>query len=161
MAPKLAGGGRILTMRAASAAATPKRGRSRKRDYARMHARRDIVRKYAELHEEYSQEAAKAGLGWEMCAMALVERPPVITEDVPDWESEFQELQEEMEYYEKYEWPEGIGPPHPSPSSPEDDGGAMVDFAPRTTAADESQDVRSMERSLPKSLYLVLQGQGP
>jgi hypothetical protein len=64
------------------------------------------------------------------------------------------ELQESLAYYKMYDWPEGIGPAHPSTyeSEAEDaDGlpyGLPFELAPRVTDADHANDVQSMERSL-------------
>jgi len=106
-------------------------------------------------------------LGWLLKSTAVVERPPIVLPDMPDWKREFLEIQASLEYYKLRDYPPGIGVPHPSEPDEDDmvsdqnedsDGEQVMKYepAPRVTQADEDNDLRSMERALPESLYLVV-----
>lgn len=71
----------------------PRKGRSRPRNYARLHLRKDIVRKFVDANKEHEAKASAAGLSWDTRTACIVERAMVVTPETEDWEEEFDELQ--------------------------------------------------------------------
>jgi hypothetical protein len=135
-----------------------KKGRSRKRNYDRLYMRLNLIKKYAERNAAHEVRAAELGLAWEMVAACVVERCPVVTPEPPDWERDWEEMKESIEYYQLYDWPEGIGPTHPDKIDRTQPGFTLpFELGPRVTAADATNDTSSLNRALPESLYLVLQ----
>jgi hypothetical protein len=135
----------------------PKRkGRKTKRNYERMHQRKGLIKKFEMQNIEHEKKAKELNFGWRTCASIIVERPAAITEDVPEWEQDFIDLQERLEYYEMHDWPEGLGPEHPDKIDHDhEDKKLPFELAPRETLADVSGDMSTMERALQESLYLM------
>ena len=116
--------------------------------------RRNIVKGFEAQNAEHEAAAAAAGLGWEVAAAAVIERTPVVTPELADWEKDWMELEESLEYYKLHDWPKGIGPSPPDETVEEQS--IPFEFAPRETAADAANDLSSLDRRLPDSLYLTL-----
>lgn len=134
-----------------------KKGRSRKRNYDRMHMRHNIIKKYTERNEVHEQRAEELGLTWDMAAATVVERCPIVIPEPPDWERDWVEMKESIEYYQQHDWPEGIGPTHPEKINLNEPGYTIpFELGSRVTAADTNNDTTSLERALPDSLYLML-----
>jgi len=72
------------------------------------------------VFQEHERRASELGLPWELKAAAIVERTPVVVPEMEKWEHDFMKLQESLEYFKGYNWPEGIGTPHPDTVDPDD-----------------------------------------
>ena len=58
-------------------------------------------------HEIMDRKARQAGLGWKIEAAAVLERLPVVTPDIPDWEREYDELKSYLASFGK-EYPKQL-----------------------------------------------------
>ena len=132
-----------------SSSASKRGGRATKRDYKRLFQRKDILKSFAEVNRDHEARAAAEDLGWDLAAATVVERTPVVTPELPAWERDFLELQQKLAYYDVHDWPEGLGPPHPSTHTREEID-PPFELAPRVTAADDAEDTTSLERALPE-----------
>lgn len=144
---------------------TKRRGRASSRDYARRGMRKAILAQYAQRHQELERAAEKSGLGWQLKAVALVERTEVIFPDLEPWQEAYQELEEELDCYTGWDVPdeanENAKPGEDFEMPPiRNEAGEPFAFAPRTTDADHANDRRSMERALARPLYLALKREG-
>jgi hypothetical protein len=90
-----------------------KRGRAQKRNYDRVNLRRSLITEFAAHNDALEKKATKLGLRWETEACTLVERTRTVTPDMPQWESEWIEVRDSLDYYKLHDWPKGIGPMPP------------------------------------------------
>ena len=112
-----------------------RRGRSQKRNYARLHMRRDILRSFALANQEHEAKAAAMGLGWELAAATVIERNPQITADLPEWERQFMAVQDSIAYFKQRDWPTGLGLTHPDEIDPDDPSTAAHPSGNETTSS--------------------------
>ena len=126
-----------------------RRGRATKRDYKALFKRKDLLKTFVGANRDHEVRAAAEGLDWDLAAATVVERTPVVTPELPTWERDFLELQQRLAYYDVHDWPEGLGPPHPSTYT-QDEIDPPFELAPRATPADEAGDTTSLERALPE-----------
>jgi hypothetical protein len=112
-----------------------RRGRSQKRNYARLHMRRDILKSFALANQDHEAKAAAMGLGWELAAATIIERNPQVTADLPEWERQFMAVQDSIAYYKQRDWPAGLGLTHPDEIDPDDPSTAVHPSCCETTSS--------------------------
>ncbi|KAL7462434.1 hypothetical protein ACHAXS_002813 [Conticribra weissflogii] len=122
----------------------------------------DWYSKEIEYHSILERKARQEGKPWKIRVAALVERLPVVTPDMEEWEREFVDLQEYLMTFGKVYPPEtGL-----MPEEREEDHVVMSDEemltllpftpAPRETEADATGDLKTRDRRLKTFLYLAV-----
>jgi len=114
-------------------------------------------------HNKLQRMAKKEGKPWRIRVAAMVERLPVVTPDVEDWEREYLDLRAYLMTFGK-EYPAETGfmfaPDKPEDHVVESDeemiAGLPFTPAPRETEADASGDVKTLDRQLKTRLYLTI-----
>jgi len=116
----------------------------------------------ATANEAHENKAAEMSLGFRVLSAGIIHRYPVITPEEPAWAKEFHALQEDLAARRMqilHQEVSGTGSDLlPENMVSEDDILASMPFAPasRTTSADEENDVKSLERKLDSSLFLLV-----
>eukprot|EP01041_Mallomonas_annulata_P008138 gene8138-16728_t len=124
--------------------------------------KRPIIENQRNRNAELEEKATKMGLNWRLVTASILHRYPVITPDSQQWEKDMWDIQDIIEE-KKRKWfmdqVEGSNADilHDSYPSPEEILESMpFKPAPRITEADETNNRRSLERKLPRSLFLVV-----
>mmetsp|Transcript_44931 Transcript_44931/g.66099 ORF Transcript_44931/g.66099 Transcript_44931/m.66099 type:complete len:348 (+) Transcript_44931:112-1155(+) len=119
----------------------------------------DPVRREQEYHV---RNARREKLDWKIRVMAVVERLPEVTPDVPEWEKEYLDLKEYLDSFGK------VYPPESGLMPPEEDDGPVTEEellallpeglvpAPRVTEADKNGDVKTLNRRLPTRVFFIV-----
>mmetsp|Transcript_10180 Transcript_10180/g.30622 ORF Transcript_10180/g.30622 Transcript_10180/m.30622 type:complete len:238 (-) Transcript_10180:382-1095(-) len=108
---------------------------------------------------QYSAQAGGAAAAPRIIAGAMLERNPVITPDLPDWEAEHQQwLSEYKQEYRKTYPPDWLDPK--GTLKTEGNLASVWKPAPRITEADKTGDVRTLDRKLDRRLLLLLKSPG-
>jgi ADP-ribose pyrophosphatase YjhB (NUDIX family) len=117
----------------------------------------DKKRIYQEIQD---RKARQENMEWDIQVAAIVERLPVVTPDKPQWEQDYIDLRTYLDQFGK-EYPPELG-------MPESDDFAMTEEdllaalpegftpAPRITPADESGDVKTLDRRLSTRVYFTI-----
>ncbi|KAL7539987.1 hypothetical protein ACHAXR_010655 [Thalassiosira sp. AJA248-18] len=114
-------------------------------------------------HDKLCRMAKREGKPWRIRVAAMVERLPVVTPDVEDWEKDYIALRDYLWTYGK-EYPEECDFMY-APDKEEDhivptdeELLAMLPFtpAPRETEADATGDVKTRDRQLKDRVYLTI-----
>jgi large subunit ribosomal protein L46 len=117
------------------------------------------------VNDEFHQRKARQmGLEWELSVAAIVQRPNVVQPDREPWEVEMEQLQTHLSQYGKRYPKELVGDIYPDDSYKpldQDELLARLPFrpAPRETTADETGDIRTVDRKLKHSVYLFVKSQ--
>eukprot|EP00573_Skeletonema_grethae_P004185 CAMPEP_0201709326 /NCGR_PEP_ID=MMETSP0578-20130828/58045_1 /ASSEMBLY_ACC=CAM_ASM_000663 /TAXON_ID=267565 /ORGANISM="Skeletonema grethea, Strain CCMP 1804" /LENGTH=366 /DNA_ID=CAMNT_0048198293 /DNA_START=99 /DNA_END=1200 /DNA_ORIENTATION=+ len=114
-------------------------------------------------HNKLQRLAKKEGKPWRIRVAAMVERLPVVTPDVEEWEQDYIDLRDFLMTYGK-EYPAETGfmfaPDKPEDHVVESDeeliAGLPFTPAPRETEADASGDVKTLDRQLKTRVYLTI-----
>eukprot|EP00956_Cyclotella_meneghiniana_P015182 scaffold23035_cov73-Cyclotella_meneghiniana.AAC.8 len=111
-------------------------------------------------HAYLVQQAKKEGKPWKIRVAAMVERLPVVTPDMPDWEEDYEMLRAYLDTYGR-ELPDAFMPPdkpedHIVPTDEELLAGLPFTPAPRETEHDESGNVKTLDRRLKERVYLTV-----
>ncbi|KAJ8600999.1 hypothetical protein CTAYLR_010079 [Chrysophaeum taylorii] len=114
--------------------------------------RRRVLSDLALRRDTLEATASKSGRTIGLKASVVIERTPVLMPDPEPWEEAMWRLQEELAEHDGWDYPEEIAEPMRF-KGPED---LPFELASRTTQADIDDDRRSIERSLVKSLFLVV-----
>jgi large subunit ribosomal protein L46 len=111
--------------------------------------------------EVWDRRARQANLDWKIQVAVLVERIPIVLEDKPEWEVEYDKMKAHLNLYGKLYPKELVGEIDWDAVRPmtDDELLAQLPFAPapRETIADASGDVRTLQRRLQSKLYLTVQ----
>jgi len=136
--------------------------RKSSRKVIKLGADRPIIQKLRAKNLILEEQAKAMGLDWRIVASSILHRYPVITPDVEEWEREMWELQHKISL-KKREWfmsqTAGTESQLISEDNPEpEDILRSMPFKPasRITDADISNDHRSINRKLPRSLFLMV-----
>mmetsp|Transcript_21729 Transcript_21729/g.28127 ORF Transcript_21729/g.28127 Transcript_21729/m.28127 type:complete len:292 (+) Transcript_21729:75-950(+) len=120
----------------------------------------DRIKVIEEL-DNHEKKAASMNLPWRIMTSVVIERLPVVIEDLEPWEKDYEDLKNTLLAYGK-EYPEEYNILEPG-HEVNTDGELLAQLkeagftpAPRITEADEKDDRHSLERALPKSLYLMI-----
>jgi large subunit ribosomal protein L46 len=136
----------------------PRLGQNR-RDFRSFFIKKKVDEEYME------RKARQAGLDWKINVAVILERPNVVLPDKEDWEVEYEDLQAHLAQFGKM-YPKGLV------NVDYDAKVAMTDEellallpegfrpAPRETEADETGNVRTVDRKLKTSIYLTVQDDG-
>lgn len=122
---------------------------------------RDTFRSFfvqQKVHDEHhDRKARQQGLEWEICASPIIERPNVIQPDREPWEIEMENLQNHVGQFGK-KYPKELVSYDTYKSYSHEELMEQLPFepAPRETPADASGDVKTTERKLKTSIYLLL-----
>jgi large subunit ribosomal protein L46 len=116
-----------------------------------------------ELAEDKRNTVAK-GIPWESWAAVLLERLPVITPDMPQWEEDMLNLMAKQRWEEAHDWPAEMDIMHEGtdecPTLSEVFEQSPVPLAPRVTEADHANDRISLDRALQHRIFLLLRKDG-
>lgn len=138
-----------------------------RRDHSPKDVKRTLFRSWWDkellYHNTLQRMAKKEGKSWRIRVAAMVERLPVVTPDVDDWEGEYLGLKDHLMSFGK-EYPAETGfmfaPDKPEDHVVESDeemiAGLPFTPAPRETEADASGDVKTLDRQLKTRLYLTI-----
>jgi large subunit ribosomal protein L46 len=137
----------------------------RPRDEKRREFREWFIRR--KVNEEYMERKARqAGLGWNHKVAVLLERPAIVLPDMEPWEEDFYNLEAHLSQFGKLYPKEFLEDADDSSSMPMTQE-ELLQFlpkgytpAPRETEADASGNVRTVDRKLKTSIYLLLQQNG-
>lgn len=132
------------------------------RKVIKLGADRPIIQKLRARNLMLEEQAKAMGLEWRIVASSILHRYPVITPDTEEWEKAMWEVQHKIDL-KKREWfmsqTAGTDNQLLSEDIPEpEDIAASMPFKPasRITEADLSNDHRSLNRKLPRSLFLMV-----
>lgn len=123
--------------------------------------KRPIIQKQRKLNAEHEKRAKEMGLGFRIIGATVLHRYPTITPDSEPWEAEMHEVQEKILNKSREWFMSQVGGtasqmiPDANPSLDEILESMPFKPAPRVTEADEKDDRRSLDRKLPRSLFLV------
>mmetsp|Transcript_46557 Transcript_46557/g.77290 ORF Transcript_46557/g.77290 Transcript_46557/m.77290 type:complete len:290 (+) Transcript_46557:20-889(+) len=131
-----------------------KRKCKQRRNEDRLQALKDL--------EEHEAKAAASGLPWRIMTSVVIERLPVVLPEPEPWEKEWAEVQDKLAPYGK-EYPAQYGMMEEGRTNVSE--AELLDLArragfepaPRVTPADEAGDMRSPERALASSLFLLVE----
>ena len=133
-----------------------------KRRIMKPRDKRPIIQKQRKMNAEHEKRAIEMGLGWRIVGATVLHRYPTITSDPEPWEVEMHNVKEKIDEKQR-EWFMDQVMGTPSQMIPENNPTfeeilESMPFKPasRITEADEKNDRRSLERKLPKSLFLVV-----
>jgi len=125
-------------------------------------AERPIIKRLRQRNLELEKKAEEKGLSWRLVSASILHRYPVVTADAEPWEQDMWDVEEKI-LLKKREWfMEQVGGtdaqfiPDSYPEPEEILQSMPFQPAPRVTQADLSNDRRSLERHLPRSLFLVV-----
>lgn len=110
------------------------------------------------VHDEHhNRKARQQNLEWEICASAIVERISVVQPDREPWEIEMDDLQTHLAQFGK-QYPKELVSYDNYKSYSHEELLEMLPFepAPRETPADADGNIKTMERKLKTSIYLLL-----
>mmetsp|Transcript_3039 Transcript_3039/g.3208 ORF Transcript_3039/g.3208 Transcript_3039/m.3208 type:complete len:266 (-) Transcript_3039:47-844(-) len=136
--------------------------RSFGRQYRKLKDNRPIIQKQRTRNADLELEAEKSGLGWRIVSASILHRYPVITADVEQWESDMWEVQDKIQSKQREWLMERIGGtdtqfiPEHYPDPEEIISSLPFTPASRITEADLNDDRRSLERSLSRSVFLIV-----
>mmetsp|Transcript_30047 Transcript_30047/g.49644 ORF Transcript_30047/g.49644 Transcript_30047/m.49644 type:complete len:297 (-) Transcript_30047:10-900(-) len=125
---------------------TRRNGRDRDTKKAEFKAWYDKRRTY---HQIMDRKARQEGLEWKIAVAAVVERLPVVTPDMKEWEREYSELRAYLDTF-GFEYPEELGMDKMDEKYGDDE---EVVPLPRETEADASGDLQTMDRRLKTRIY--------
>ena len=112
------------------------------------------------VHDEYhDRKARQAGLPWKHRVAVILERTNVVLPDRPEWEEQYDNLRAYLNQFGK-EYPSQFQRPLPENLVyTHEELLEMLPFtpAPRETEADHSGDVRTLDRRLKTSVFLMVQ----
>jgi len=138
-----------------------------RRDHSPKDVKKTLFRSWWDkelmYHNKLQRMAKKEGKPWRIRVAAMVERLPVVTPDVEEWEQDYIDLRDFLMTYGK-EYPAETGfmfaPDKPEDHVVESDeeliAGLPFTPAPRETEADASGDVKTLDRQLKTRLYLTI-----
>lgn len=112
-------------------------------------------------HEEsLDRQARQANEDWQIQVAVVLERLPVVLDDVADWEKEFDELKAYFAQFGK-EYPKELVPLRTSPTLVTDEellAALPPNFRPasRETDADRSGELNTLDRNLKNRVFLLL-----
>lgn len=134
-----------------------------RRDEKKKNYNKNLFRQWfdplASRQAYYDRDARRQGLQWKIKVAAMVERLPVVTPDMPDWELDYLDLRAELDRYRK-QYPKELGLADPMDKKPvtlEELYASLPEGftpAPRETIADETGDIQTLERKLKTRVYL-------
>mmetsp|Transcript_5508 Transcript_5508/g.11973 ORF Transcript_5508/g.11973 Transcript_5508/m.11973 type:complete len:385 (+) Transcript_5508:171-1325(+) len=136
----------------------------------RDHSPKDVLKtqfrswwdKEVMYHDVLRRAAKKENKPWRIRVAVMVERLPVVTPDMEDWERDYIDLRDYIWTYGK-EYPEETGFMY-APDKPEDHivptdeellAGLPFQIAPRETEADATGNVKTRDRQLKTRVYLA------
>jgi large subunit ribosomal protein L46 len=132
----------------------------RPKNEKKLEFQRFFIRKKVQ-DEVWDRRARQAGLDWKIRVAVLVERIPLVLDDKPEWELEYDKMKAHLNLYGKLYPKELVGEIDWEAVRPmtDDELLAQLPFAPapRETLADASGDVRTLQRRLKSKLYLTVQ----
>jgi len=123
---------------------------------------RAYFQKIAAQHAFWDREANRLQQAWNIHVGVLIERLPIVTPSVPDWEEDFITLSDYLEGKTRKIYPKELGIADPSEYTPptmEELYASLPEGftpAPRITPADESGYVQTMDRKLDERIYLAI-----
>lgn len=132
------------------------------RKIIKLRSNRPIIQKQRATNEAHELKAKELGLSWRIIGATILHRYPTITPDVAEWESNMWDMQDKIEEKQREWFMEEVGGtdaqiiPDTNPSVQEILDSMPFQPASRITDADISNDRHSLERKLPKSLYLIV-----
>ncbi len=155
----VATGSRIASFATTSSADETTKG-YRKKILRKQH--REVIKRMREVNEEHEVKAKALGLDWRVVCATVLQRYPVITPTNEPWEEAHYDMEERMAEKQR-EWlmeqlgdtdANFVGDENPS----YDEIVASMPFtpAPRVSQADIDGDMRSMERKMDKSSFLLV-----
>mmetsp|Transcript_11022 Transcript_11022/g.24306 ORF Transcript_11022/g.24306 Transcript_11022/m.24306 type:complete len:359 (+) Transcript_11022:133-1209(+) len=135
-----------------------------RRDHSEKDAKKILFRSWWDkevmYHNILDRKARQQGKPWRIRVAVMVERIPIVTPDVEEWEREYWDLRDYIWTYGK-EYPEDTGfmPPdkpedHIVPTDEELLAGLPFTPAPRETEADTTGNVKTRDRELKTSVFL-------
>jgi large subunit ribosomal protein L46 len=128
----------------------------------KLEFQRFFIRKKVQ-DEVWDRRARQAGLDWKIRVAVLVERIPIVLDDKPEWEVEYDKMKAHLNLYGKLYPKELVGEMDWDAVRPmtDDELLAQLPFAPapRETLADASGDVRTLQRRLKSKVYLTVQSE--
>jgi large subunit ribosomal protein L46 len=142
---------------AADTAAAPK-----VRRILKPREKRPIIQKQRKVNADHEKRAKEMGLGFRIIGATVLHRYPTITPDPEPWEVEMHGVQEKILAKSREWFMSQVGGtasqmiPDNNPSLEEILESMPFKPASRVTEADEKDDRRSLDRKLPRSLFLVV-----
>lgn len=140
-----------------------------RRDGKPKNEKRNEFRKWfikKKVDEEYmNRKARQAGLDWKMQVAVVLERENVVLPDKEDWETEYEELKAYLSQFGKV-YPKELYNVDYEAEHLTTEQELMEQLpkgyvpAPRETEADKTGDVRTTERKLKTSVYLLVEQDG-
>ena len=120
--------------------------------------RKQVISDLELRRDRLSKEAQAQKKGWSMTASLLIERTPIVVPDPEPWQDAMYRLRHSLEKYDTFDWPQKLKDLWRVDKCPEDLSTKCIPFplAPRVTQFDRDDDRHSLERALPKSLFLLL-----
>lgn len=106
------------------------------------------------------REARRRGLQWKIKVGLMLERLPVVTPDVPQWDEDYQMLKAELSRYDDIAYPKELGFPDPIDREilTRQELLSMLPEgftpAPRETEADANGFIQTLDRQLKTRVYL-------
>jgi len=140
---------------------TAEKRKSRRLGRARGARNTEFSDFFGAYQEEY--DLIKNKVEWKLRVAAVVERLPVVTPDMPKWESDYWQLRDYLDLFEK-EYPEGnpFMAPHDEAKETESYEDIIASLpeglrpAPRETEADKSGYIHTLDRALKQRVYLTI-----
>ena len=140
---------------------TAENRKSRRLGRTRGKRNTEFLEFFGPYQEEYNR--IKDKVEWKLRVAAVVERLPVVTPDMPQWESDYWQLRDYLDCFDK-EYPEGnpFMAPHDEAAETrtyEDIIASLPEGlrpAPRETEADHSGYVHTLDRALKQRVYLTI-----
>lgn len=136
--------------------------RSFARPVVKPKANRPIIQLQKQRNLELEKKAEEKGLSWRLVTASILHRYPVVTSDVEQWEQDMYDVEEKIMKKKREAFMEQVGGtdaqfiPDSYPEPDEILQSMPFQPAPRITEADLNNDRRSLERQLPRSLFLLV-----
>jgi len=123
---------------------------------------REIIQKLRAHNEEHEAKALASGLEWREVAATVLHRYPIITPEPEPWEIANYNMNEELTDFKREHFLEQVGGTDAdfigdvNPSYEEIIAALPFTPAPRISEADKTNDMRSTERRMAESAFLIV-----